>query len=133
MRIVASGILSHAEPGTTRANLTFPTVTSLADGTLLATLRAGDVKDSAAERIEFYRSEDGGASWSGPVYPFVPPEVGGKGGSLGMADPAERMAFGYVMNAHGEGILLNDKGQALVDATYRALGFRTDAPGVWVR
>lgn len=82
MRIVASGILSRAEPGTTRANLTFPTVTSLADGTLLATLRAGDSKDTARERIEFYRSRDGGTSWSGPVYPFVPPDVGDKAGTL---------------------------------------------------
>jgi CubicO group peptidase (beta-lactamase class C family) len=57
----------------------------------------------------------------------------GKGGSIGFADPAEKLAFAYVMNRHGEGILLNDKGQSLVDATYRSLGFRTSAPGVWVR
>jgi CubicO group peptidase (beta-lactamase class C family) len=57
----------------------------------------------------------------------------GMGGSLGFADPAEGLSFGYVMNKHGEGILLNEKGQSLVDATYRSLGFRTDAPGVWVR
>jgi CubicO group peptidase (beta-lactamase class C family) len=57
----------------------------------------------------------------------------GKGGSIGFADPAERLAFSYVMNRHGEGIMLNPKGQGLVDATYRSLGFRTDAPGVWVR
>lgn len=57
----------------------------------------------------------------------------GMGGSLGFADPAERLAFSYVMNKHGEGILLNEKGQSLVDATYRSLGFRTNAPGVWVR
>ena len=82
MHLVASGILSQAERGTTRASLTFPTVTSLADGTLLATLRAGDEKDSALERIEFYRSRDGGAAWSGPVYPFVPPQIDGKGGTI---------------------------------------------------
>ena len=57
----------------------------------------------------------------------------GMGGSLGFADPAERLSFGYVMNKHGEGILLNEKGQSLVDAAYRSLGYRTDAPGVWVR
>jgi CubicO group peptidase (beta-lactamase class C family) len=57
----------------------------------------------------------------------------GMGGSLGFADPAERLSFGYVMNRHGEGILLNEKGQSLVDAAYRSLGFRTDAPGVWIR
>jgi len=57
----------------------------------------------------------------------------GMGGSLGFADPAERLGFAYVMNKHGEGILLNDKGQSLVDAAYRSLGYRTNGPGVWVR
>jgi hypothetical protein len=82
MQIVASGVLSRAEPGTTRANLTFGTVTALADGTILATLRAGDEKDSARERIEFHRSEDGGLTWDGPAYPFEPLEVGGVWGTL---------------------------------------------------
>lgn len=81
MQIVASGTLSRAEPGTTRANLTFATVTALADGTLLATLRAGPEKDSAEERIEFYRSRDG-ATWDGPVRPFEPLEVSGIWGTL---------------------------------------------------
>ena len=43
------------------------------------------------------------------------------------------MSFGYVMNRLGPGVLLNERGQGLVDATYRALGYRSDAPGVWVR
>lgn len=81
LRIVASGILSRAEPGTTRACLTFPSVTALSDGTLLTTLHAGDEKDSARERIEVYRSRDG-ASWTRPAHPFVPPDVGGKAGTL---------------------------------------------------
>jgi len=37
------------------------------------------------------------------------------------------------MNRQGAGILLNDRGQSLVDAVYRSLGYRTDAPGVWRR
>jgi hypothetical protein len=82
MQIIASGTLSRAEPGTARACLTFPALTSLSDGTLLATLRAGDEKDSANERIEFYRSRDGGASWDGPTHPFAPLEVGGVRGTL---------------------------------------------------
>jgi len=82
MHFVASGVLGRAEPGTTRANLTFPSVTSLADGTLLATLRAGDEKDSARERIEFYRSADNGLTWSGPNRPFEPPAVRGTAGTL---------------------------------------------------
>jgi hypothetical protein len=82
MQIVASGTLSRAEPGTNRANLTFGTVTALAGGMLLATLRAGPEKDSAKERIEFYRSRDGGRTWAGPELPFEPLEVGGVWGTL---------------------------------------------------
>jgi len=57
----------------------------------------------------------------------------GAGGSIGFADPACRMSFGYTMNRMGLGILMNDRGQSLVDATYRALGYRSDAGGVWAR
>ncbi len=57
----------------------------------------------------------------------------GAGGSIGFADPSEGLAFGYSMNRMGAGILLNSRGQSLVDATYRSLGFRTNAPGVWIR
>jgi CubicO group peptidase (beta-lactamase class C family) len=57
----------------------------------------------------------------------------GAGGSVGFADPEARLAFGYSMNRMGAGILLNERGQALVDAAYRALGYRTDAPGAWIR
>ena len=57
----------------------------------------------------------------------------GAGGSLGFADPAARMSFGYAMNRQGEGILLNERGQSLVDATYRCLGYRSDGSGVWSR
>lgn len=55
----------------------------------------------------------------------------GAGGSLGFADPEPRMSFGYAMNKMGLGILLNDRGQSLVDAAYRALGYRSNDSGVW--
>jgi len=55
----------------------------------------------------------------------------GAGGSIGFADPECRMSFGYSMNRMGLGILLNERGQSLVDAAYRALGYRTNAGGVW--
>ncbi len=42
----------------------------------------------------------------------------GAGGSIGFADPAKRMSFGYVMNRKGLGLLLNERGQSLVDAAY---------------
>lgn len=55
----------------------------------------------------------------------------GAGGSVGFADPEEQLAFGYTMNKQGRGVLLNARGQALIDAVYRALGKRTDEPGFW--
>ncbi|MEQ8282203.1 MAG: serine hydrolase domain-containing protein [Parvibaculum sp.] len=55
----------------------------------------------------------------------------GMGGSIGFADPECRMSFGYNMNRMGAGILLNTRGQALVDAAYTALGYRSNASGVW--
>ena len=57
----------------------------------------------------------------------------GAGGIDRLRRPGRRMSFGYAMNRMGRGILLNERGQGLVDATYRSLGYRTDAPGVWRR
>lgn len=57
----------------------------------------------------------------------------GAGGSIGFADPPEGLSFGYSMNRMGPGILLNERGQSLVDATYRAIGFDSNASGVWAR
>jgi CubicO group peptidase (beta-lactamase class C family) len=45
----------------------------------------------------------------------------GAGGSLGMADPVACVAIGYAMNRMGAEILLNERGQALVDAVYDCL------------
>jgi hypothetical protein len=41
------------------------------------------------------------------------------------------MSLGYVMNKQGQGTLLNARGQGLVDATYRSLGFALEG-GSWV-
>ena len=57
----------------------------------------------------------------------------GAGGSIGFADPAAGMSFGYTMNKQGLGLLLNDRGQALVDAAYQCIGYRSDVAGVWER
>jgi CubicO group peptidase (beta-lactamase class C family) len=56
----------------------------------------------------------------------------GMGGSLGFADPAARLAFGYTMNKQGRGVLLNERGQSLVDAVYRCLGCRSNQQGSWM-
>jgi CubicO group peptidase (beta-lactamase class C family) len=56
----------------------------------------------------------------------------GMGGSLGFADAGARMSFGYTMNKQGAGVCLNERGQSLVDAVYRALGYRTNRLGRWI-
>jgi CubicO group peptidase (beta-lactamase class C family) len=55
----------------------------------------------------------------------------GAGGSIGFADPECGLSFGYSMNRMGAGILLNPRGQALVDATYKCLGYSENKSGVW--
>src|SRR5690606_10624340 len=57
----------------------------------------------------------------------------GAGGSIGFADPVENLSFGYAMNRMGQGILLNERGQSLVDAAYRSLGYSSNETGDWVR
>jgi hypothetical protein len=57
----------------------------------------------------------------------------GAGGSIGFADPECRLGFGYSMTKMGEGMMLNERGQTLVDTAYKTLGYRTNAPGHWVK
>lgn len=57
----------------------------------------------------------------------------GAGGSFGIYDREADMAIGYTMNRLHAGILVDPRGQSLIDAAYLAAGFRTSAPGVWVR
>ena len=57
----------------------------------------------------------------------------GAGGSVGFADTECHLGFGYNMNRMGAGILLNERGQSLIDQTYRCLGYTTNEPGFWIR
>ena len=57
----------------------------------------------------------------------------GAGGSLGFADPVAGLSFGYTMNRMGPGLLMNERGQALVDAAYLSLGYKDKDGGVWVK
>jgi len=57
----------------------------------------------------------------------------GAGGSLGFADTAAGLSFGYTMNRMGPGLLMNERGQALVDAAYLSLGYKNKDGGVWVK
>jgi CubicO group peptidase (beta-lactamase class C family) len=49
----------------------------------------------------------------------------GFGGSIGFADPKVEMSFGYTMNKMGAGAGLNERGQSLIDAAYRSLGYQS--------
>lgn len=80
MRITSSGVLNAGVPGTDRAVCTFPSLTALADGTLLATYRTGSTKDCGDETVELRRSADG-EHWSEPERPFRC-DWNGRGGSL---------------------------------------------------
>ena len=57
----------------------------------------------------------------------------GAGGSLGFADPAAGLSFGYTMNQMGPGLLMNERGQSLVDAAYMSLGYKNKDGGVWMK
>ncbi|MEP3421486.1 MAG: serine hydrolase domain-containing protein [Erythrobacter sp.] len=57
----------------------------------------------------------------------------GAGGSIGFADPECGLAFSYTMNQMGQGILLNERGQSLIDAAYSCLGYTNNAAGAWTR
>lgn len=58
----------------------------------------------------------------------------GMGGALGFADPKAKLSFGYAMNQQGSGVGINERGQSLVDATYRALGYhQINEGGSWFK
>ena len=79
MRIVGRSTLNPATPGTARAAATFPTFTTLSDGSLLATYSIGSTKDSDDLTVELRRSSDGGATWTDPVAPFETTVLGRRG------------------------------------------------------
>lgn len=96
------------------------------DATLAIPTRftAGYMKSMDNRALE--NAGDCSAILSEPAFGHV-----GAGGSIGFADPEARLSFGYAMSRMGAGILLSDRGQSLVDACYRALGYRTNAGGAW--
>ena len=53
----------------------------------------------------------------------------GAGGSMGMTDPHERLAFAYVMNQMNE----TERWKPLAWATYRSLGYRQGQYGIMMR
>lgn len=55
----------------------------------------------------------------------------GAGGSCVFFDPDCDLVFAYSMNRMGAGILLNSRGQSLIDAAYESIGYTSNAPGFW--
>jgi hypothetical protein len=57
---------------------------------------------------------------------------GPSGGGRRIAVTGEdKGTLGYTMNKHGGGAGLNERGQSLIDATYRSLDYHTNASGSW--
>lgn len=96
------------------------------DATLMIPVRfaAGFMKSMDNRRIP--QTVNSSVLMSEPAFGHV-----GAGGSVGFADPESRMSFGYAMNRMGTGVLLNERGQSLVDAAYLALGYRSSGGGAW--
>src|SRR5205807_112841 len=111
----------------TLADMSAVSTASAIDAVLLVGLRFG---------LGFMKSSDNRRGPPGAQDSLILSEEAfghpGMGGSLGFADPRARMSFGYTMNKQGRGVLLNQRGQSLVDATYRSLGYRSNRGGRWV-
>ena len=86
MQIVGQGIVNPSGPANNRLSSTFPCVTVLPDGRLLAAYRVGSTKDSDDETVELRYSDDLGAHWSGPESPFAT-TLRGTRGSLKVVYP----------------------------------------------
>jgi len=72
LRISGRGTVCRGEAGQ-RAVATFPSVTVLEDGTLLAVYRLGPTKDARTSVTEIRFSPDRGQTWSAPLQPFPEP------------------------------------------------------------
>jgi len=98
------------------------------DVTLLAPMRFS---------LGFFKAMDNRRGPPGARDSMFLPEVAfghpGYGGSIGFADPEARVSFGYNMNRMGPGVLLNPRGQSLIDAVYLSLGYRSRESGNWLR
>jgi CubicO group peptidase (beta-lactamase class C family) len=56
----------------------------------------------------------------------------GFGGSVGFVDPKAGFSLGYSMNRMGAGTGINERGQSLVDAAYKSLGYTSNTAGAWI-
>ena len=81
MRLVASGVISAAEPGTPRAVAKQCHLAGYPDGEILVTYRVGAASDSEVGNGEIRRSRDGGRTW-GPAETPWDTSFGGRRGTI---------------------------------------------------
>lgn len=69
LQIVAGGVIRSGQAGTRNAIHTYPNLTLLSDGTLVAMLRSGTGKDTADETLHWFESKDEGETWNHRPFP----------------------------------------------------------------
>ncbi len=126
-RPLAANDSSLLSPGALE-RLAKPTTISEIDRTLLVRTRFGEGFMLSMDNRDQPAGQQDSAILGNGAFGHV-----GAGGSIGFADPDAGLSFAYVMNQQGPGILLNERGQSLVDATYRSLGYTSNASGSWTR
>jgi CubicO group peptidase (beta-lactamase class C family) len=103
----------------------------------MATMEAATLLIPTRFAVGFMKSMDNRSRHTGALETAIMGDQAfghvGAGGSIGFADPECRLGFGYSMTKMGEGMMLNERGQTLVDTAYKTLGYRTNAPGHWVK
>ena len=74
----------------------------------------------------FYR----GLDEQHPLYPETSDEA--RNAIHWIYQEADRV-LGETMNRMGPGILMNERGQGLIDAAYQCLGYSNNRSGVWLK
>lgn len=110
------------------AHMGMVTTATQRDFTLLAPTRFGPGFMKSMDNRAYPQGDQQSAIMGHAAFGHV-----GAGGSIGFADPECGLAFSYTMTQMGQGILLNERCQSLINAAYKALGYRSNASGAWVR
>ena len=111
-----------------RADMSAPSMETDQDKNLLIPTRFGQGFMLSMDNRATHPDEGNSAILGANAFGHV-----GMGGSIGFADPEPKLAMGYSMIKMGGGILLNNRGQALVDAAYQSLGYKKIEDGAWRR
>lgn len=95
--------------------LSLPSIKTKVDTMLLLPTRFSQGYMLNMDNREIFEGEGG----SFMIGPNAFGHVGYGGSSATFADPDKKISFGYLMNRLGGEYLLNERGQSLIDATYR--------------